>query len=150
MTFLHSSPLKILLFPSQEKSEIKLQFINKTLIKQISMNQNNINGSGSMTVISQSERLNYREIVYMYYQDPYKNGNFTLNIDYNMESDSGESLDGTCITDLQDVLEAIGKSNYKELKEYMVDHYRFNEDAWNSIIEDFKNLGLKLIYDESN
>ena len=114
------------------------------------MNQNNINGSGSMTVISQSERLNSREIVYMYYQDPYKNGNFTLNIDYNMESDSRESLDGTCITDLQDVLEAIGKSNYKELKEYMVDHYRFNEDAWNSIIEDFKNLGLKLIYDESN
>ena len=150
MTFLHSSPLKILLFPSQEKSEINLQFINKTLIKHISMNQNNINGSGSMTVISQSERLNSREIVYMYYQDPYKNGNFTLNIDYNMESDSRESLDGTCITDLQDVLEAIGKSNYKELKEYMVDHYRFNEDAWNSIIEDFKNLGLKLIYDESN
>ena len=114
------------------------------------MKENTIAGSGSMTIISESEKLDYREVVDVYYQKPYKDGRYTLNIDYCMESDTGESLNGTCITDLAEVLYVFEKQNYDELKVFLIESYKDNEDAWNTIIEDFKSKGLKLVYDESN
>ena len=114
------------------------------------MKENLIAGSGSMAIISESEKLDYREVVYVYYQDPYKDGRYTLNIDYSMESDSGDSLNGTCITDLTEVLDVFEKQNFDELKAFLIEYYKDNEDAWNTIIEDFKSKGLKLVFDESN
>ena len=114
------------------------------------MNNKQLVGSNSMTIISESERLDYREVVYIYYQDPLRNGDFTLNVDFSMESDTGESIDGTCIANLKDVLVAFGRQDFDDLKDYLVIKYRDNEDAWNTIIEDFKARGISLVYDESN
>ena len=114
------------------------------------MIENKIAGSGSMAIISESEKLDYREVVYVYYQDPCKDGRYTLNIDYCMDSDTGESLNGTCIADLGDVLTAFAKNSYDELKDYLIENYKDNEDAWNTIIEDLKMKGIQLVYDESN
>lgn len=63
-------------------------------------------------------------------------------MDYNVEYTNGEHQNRNCMIETKDVLLALGFANYEALRDYFIEKYNDNENAWDLIVKEMKEKGL--------
>ncbi len=104
----------------------------------------------SLCILFANKKNNNRKGIYFYSSDLCDDGVEVLQLEYIIELFNGDSKEGNCIVDTDDILAAFNFKTYNDLKRYFYDKYVDKDDAWQSIIQEIKDKGLNPSIDESD
>lgn len=87
--------------------------------------------------------------VHFYSSDFMHDGIDLFQLEYNIEYDNGEFKHGDCSLDTDKVLNSFGFTEFQSFKDYLVNKYNNDDDAWKKIVAEMEAKGLKPMPDES-